>query len=266
MAPSHDPATGLAGDSAHSAWNIDPAGVATLTIRNAGVLNILSSPVIVDLTRVIAALGGRDNVRVLVLRGSGERAFIGGADIREMVTLDPPGARAFITRLKDLCEAVRRFPSPTIARLAGHALGGGLEVALACDLRIADDGAHFGMPEVAVGIPSVIHAALLPRLIGSSRATWMLLTGESIDAATALSWGLVQEVCAPGTLDTCIAARAARLASFGPAALRQQKTLLRAWESSPIDAAIDATVAEFGQAFATGEPQQHMQSFLRRRR
>ena len=250
----------------HSLIALDAHGIATLTIRDAGVLNILSSPVINDLTAAVQALSARPELRVLVLRGSGERAFIGGADIREMATLDPAGARAFITRLKQLCEAVRRCPAPTIARLAGHALGGGLEVALACDLRIADAGAHFGMPEVAVGIPSVIHAALLPRLVGDSRARWLLLSGESIDAPTALAWGLVQELCESGTLDARIAARAQRLAGFGPAALRQQKALLRDWESQPLDAAIDATVAAFGQAFETGEPQQHMQAFLQRPR
>ena len=122
------------------------------------------------------------------------------------------------------------------------------------------------MPEVAVGVPSVIHAVLLPRLIGESRAGWMLMTGESIDAATALDWGLLHEVHAPEALDARIAALAARLAGLGPAVMRQQKQLLRSWQSLPPDAAIEATVAEFGRAFATGEPQRYMGTFKNRKR
>ena len=250
----------------HAHAVIDARGVATLTLTNAKALNIIGTPAIVELTDALAALRARTDVRVLIVRGSGDRAFIGGADIYEMSTLTPPEAEAFITRLKDLCEGVRSFPAPTIARLSGWTLGGGLEVALACDLRISSSAARYGMPEVAVGIPSVIHAALLPRLIGSSRATWMLMTGETIDAATALQWGLVQELWEAPALDTRIDALAGRLAGFGPAALRQQKALLRCWENLTPDEAIAATVPEFGRAFSTGEPQHHMELFKRRRR
>jgi enoyl-CoA hydratase len=141
-----------------------------------------------------------------------------------------------------------------------------LEVAMACDLRIASSESKFGMPEVAVGIPSVIHAALMPRLIGVSRATWLLLSAEIIDSEKAERWGLVQEVCPPQQLDGRIAAIAQRLAGFGTAALQQQKALLRAWEDAPLDDAIDATVLEFGKAFATGEPQHHMGEFIARKK
>ena len=125
--------------------------------------------------------------------------------------------------------------------------------------------ARFGMPEVKVGIPSVIHAALMPRLIGQSRAAWLLLTGEPINAATALAWGLVHSVCAPAELDAEVAAAARQLAGLAPAVLRQQKRLLRSWESLSADAAIEASVAEFAQAFSTGEPQREMGNFLRRK-
>ena len=122
------------------------------------------------------------------------------------------------------------------------------------------------MPEVAVGIPSVIHAVLLPMLIGQSRATWLLMTGENIDAATALQWGFVHEVCEPDQLDLRIGHLAERLAGFGAAALAQQKRLMRSWQSLPPDAAIEATVPEFGQAFVTGEPQRYMEAFKNRKR
>lgn len=245
---------------------LDANGIATLTLRNAKALNIVGTQGILELTAAIDTLRARDDVRVLVLRGDGDRAFIGGADINEMATLTPSTAEAFITRLKNLCEAVRNFPTPVIARLSGYTLGGGLEVAAACDLRISSSTGVYGMPEVAVGIPSVIHAVLLPMLVGQSRATWLLMTGESIDAATALQWGLVQEICDPAQLDGRVAALAARLAGFGTAALAQQKALMRSWQSLPPEAAIEATVAEFGRAFATGEPQRYMEAFKNRKR
>ncbi len=131
------------------------------------------------------------DIRVVILAGQSEKSMIGGADIKEMAKLDQKSAEAFITRLRDLCEAVRNFPAPVIARMPGWCLGGGLEVAAACDFRIAAHDAMFGMPEVRVGIPSVIHAALLPRLIGWGRARWLVMTAENIDAPTALGWGLV---------------------------------------------------------------------------
>ena len=250
----------------HTTTHLSTNGIATLTLRNAKKLNIVGTLAILELTAAIDALKQRGDVRVLVLRGVGDTAFIGGADIYEMSALTQPSAEAFITRLKNLCEAVRSFPSPVIARLSGYTLGGGLEVAAACDLRISSANGVYGMPEVAVGIPSVIHAVLLPMLIGQSRATWLLMTGENIDAATALQWGFVHEVCEPDQLDLRIGHLAERLAGFGAAALAQQKRLMRSWQSLPPDAAIEATVPEFGQAFVTGEPQRYMEAFKNRKR
>lgn len=248
--------------STHAIANINEEGIATLIITQAGTLNILGTPVINALTQAVQALARQPGVRVLVLRGSGDKALIGGADIKEMATLDRERAVRFISGLRDLCESLRQFPAPVIARMAGWCLGGGLEVAMACDLRIASDDAHFGMPEVKVGIPSVIHATLLPRLVGQSRAGWMLLTGETIDASQALAWGLVHEVAPLDLLDVAVLNQASALAAMGPAALRQQKRLMRAWEDEPLAVSIANSVAEFGQAFETGEPQRFMNAFL----
>ena len=142
------------------------------------------------LTDQIDRLAQQDGLRALLLTGAGSDAFVGGADIAEMARLDPVTARTFIRTLADLCQSVRRFPAPVVACLHGWCLGGGLELAMACDFRIAHPAAQFGMPEVKVGIPSVIHAALLPRLVGPAHARWMLLTGATIDAPTAHAWGL----------------------------------------------------------------------------
>ena len=245
---------------------LDDQGIATVTINGAKSMNIIGSPEILALTDTLARLRDEPALRVLVLRGRDDRAFIGGADIAEMAALAPSTAEAFITRLKDLCEAVRHFPVPVIARLAGWCLGGGLEVAMACDLRLASTDSQYGMPEVKVGIPSVIHAALLPRLVGPAAASWLLLTGDTIDAAAALGHGLLHQVHAPDALDAAVQRLAGQLASLGPKVLRQQKRLLRDWEQLSLDDAIAASVAEFGLAFTTGEPQHHMRRFLERKR
>ncbi|CDO90994.1 enoyl-CoA hydratase [Mycobacterium triplex] len=241
-------------------------GLVTIELTNSKTLNILGSEAIEELTRAFREIGHDADVRVVVLRGAGEQAFIGGADINEMVALDRSSGEAFIRRLAGLCESIRECPVPVIARLAGWCLGGGLEVAICCDLRIAESGAQFGMPEVAVGIPSVIHSALLPALIGASHAGWLLLTGETIDAETAAGWGLVHEVVAPEDLDRRIAELTTKLSGFGTAALRQQKRLLNKWFDMTVHGAIEDSVEQFGLAFLTGEPQQHMQAFLSRKR
>jgi enoyl-CoA hydratase/carnithine racemase len=241
-------------------------GVVTVELINSKPLNIVGTGAIEELTEAFRAVERDGDVRVVVLRGAGDRAFIGGADINEMVTLDRSSGEAFIRRLAGLCEAIRRCPVPVVARLAGYCLGGGLEVAMCCDLRIAEAGATFGMPEVAVGIPSVIHAALMPALIGASHAAWLLLTGETIDAHTAAGWGLVHEAVAADALDVRIAELTARLAGFGPQAVRQQKRLLNKWFDMTLHGAIEDSVEQFGLAFLTGEPQQHMRAFLARKK
>jgi enoyl-CoA hydratase/carnithine racemase len=241
-------------------------GIAQLVICNAGPLNIVNSAVIHGVCDGLNQLAADKSLRVLVMRGSGEKSFIGGADIKEMATLDQASAETFITGLRDLCEAVRRFPVPVIARLKGWCLGGGLEVAAACDLRIASQDAQFAMPEVKVGIPSVIHAALLPRLVGWGRARWLILTAATIDAATALNWGLVDRVANGGDLDAAIAEAATAIAACGPEAMHSQKALLRQWEELPLTESIDLSVGVFGQAFLTGEPQHHMRAFLDRKK
>ncbi len=136
-----------------------------------------------------------------MLTGAGDKAFIGGASIPEMAALDRDGAREFITLVHQTCDCLRRLPVPVIARIDGYALGAGLEVAVSCDLRVATARAKFGMPEVKVGLPSVVEAALIPPLIGFGRARELLMLGEIIDADTALRWGLVERVVAPEALD-----------------------------------------------------------------
>jgi enoyl-CoA hydratase len=244
----------------------DERGVVHLTICNAGPLNILGSRVIQALCEGLKTLAADEQIRVLVIAGQSEKSMIGGADIKEMARLDQASAEKFITGLRDLCEAVRTFPSPVIARMPGWCLGGGLEVAAACDFRVAAHDAKFGMPEVKVGIPSVIHAALLPRLIGSGRARWLVMTAEIIDAPTALAWGLVDAVAAKGELDAAVEKTVATLLGCGQQALRAQKRLIRKWEELPLTESVNASIGVFGQCFRSEEPRRMMQAFIDRKR
>jgi enoyl-CoA hydratase len=244
----------------------DQRGVVRLNICNAGSLNILGSAVINGVREGLETLAADPAVRVLVLGGQSQKSMIGGADIKEMVGLDQTSAEAFITRLRDLCEAVLNFPAPVIARMPGWCLGGGLEVAAACDFRVAALDAKFGMPEVRVGIPSVIHAALLPRLIGWGRARWLVMTAENIDAPTALAWGLVDVVAAEGGLDAAVEHTINTLLQCGPQALRAQKALLRQWQELPLTESVNLSIGVFGKSFLTDEPKRLMEGFIKRKR
>ena len=236
--------------------------VTTITVCNAAKLNVLDSALAEAVTDALHAAGADPGLRAVVLAGEGERAFIGGADIREMAGLTPATGRAFITRLHLLCAAIRALPVPVVARMQGYTLGGGLEVAAACDLRIAAHGSRMGMPEVRMGIPSVIEAALLPQLIGWGRTRRLLFTGETIDTATALAWGFVEEAVPAAELDAAVERVVADILACGPRAIRLQKALIRDWESLAPEAAIERGIDCFADAWTTSEPTDRMAAFL----
>jgi enoyl-CoA hydratase len=240
--------------------------VARLTIAREEKLNALDPETIAALTAAARALHNDAALRAVVLTGAGERAFIGGADIGTMLGLDADGAEAFITSLHEAIAAVRAIPVPVIARVNGYCLGAGLEVAAGCDLRVASTRAVFGMPEVKVGMPSVIEAALLPRLVGVGRTAELVLLGENIDAARALAIGLVEKVVPPDELDAAVDAWLDAIIAAGPQAVRLQKALMREWESLPLDEAIRAGIATYRTSVAGGEPTRMLNEFMARRR
>ena len=237
--------------------------VATVTINNPARLNSMNSALMDELVAAIGTLAAHDGLRALVLTGAGDKAFVGGADIKEMGAVrDPHGARSFITRVHGCCHAIRSVPVPTIARIQGFTFGAGLELAAACDLRIAGDQALFGMPEVKLGIPSVVEAALLPMLIGWGRTRQLLLLGETLDAATMRDWGFLEAVVASGALDAAVAAWVDQVLSGAPRAIRLQKQLIRNWEDLPVRAAVQAGIDSFAAAYETDEPVVAMEHFL----
>ena len=240
--------------------------VARIVVNNEARLNSLNSELTRQLTTAVRDLAGNERLRVLILTGAGERAFIGGADINEMAALDKSSAREFISRLHEACVSLRELPVPVIARISGHCLGAGLEIAASCDLRVAADHSTFGMPEVRVGIPSVIEAALLPRLIGWGKAAELIYTGESIPASEALACGLVERVVPFAELDQTVERWTQSILETGPRAMRLQKALMREWERLPLDQAIERGIESFVAAYETDEPQELMNKFLSRRR
>jgi enoyl-CoA hydratase len=228
--------------------------LAHVTIDNIGKLNSLNRELMIEIVSTVAELGGDSQLRLAILSGAGERAFVGGADVGEIAALDHVTARSFITLVHRCCDAFRRLPVPVIARIDGYALGAGLELACACDLRVASERAIFGMPEVRIGIPSVVEAALLPKLIGHGRARRLLLTGETIGAEEALSWGLVDAVASPGDLDDAVERLAVLILAGGRRAVRLQKSLILEWEELPTATAIERGIDCFVAAFDTDEP------------
>jgi len=243
---------------------IRPGGsVAVLTITNPARLNAISSAMMRQFVDMTAELSDDEGLRAVIVTGAGERAFAGGVDIREMAAIEGPGdARAFITQVHELCAAVRALPVPVIARVQGYCFGGALELIAACDLRVAASDARFGMPEVRLGIPSVVEAAILPMLIGWGRTRRLLYTGETVDAAKALAWGLVEEVAEPELLDTAVEGCLADIMACGAGAIRQQKALMQAWERLPLADAVQAGVDAFAEAYRGHEPKTMMAEFL----
>lgn len=240
--------------------------IARLVIDNESKLNTLNSALMEQLAAAVEGLAARSDLRAVVLAGQGARSFIGGADIAEMAALDAATARAYIARIHRICQSLRSLPVPAIACIRGFCLGAGLEIAAACDLRVAADDAIFGMPEVRLGIPSVVEAALLPMLVGWGRARQVLLLGETFPAAEVATWGLVERVVPSGDLDRAVEQWLDAILACGPRALRLQKELMRKWEELPLGAAIEAGIDAFAEACRTDEPRRAMNAFLARRK
>ena len=251
----------------------DPGqNVAVLTVSNPRKLNVVNTPLLVQLTEKCKELRNDHSLRAVILTGGQTApgktpAFIGGADITEMYHLASYNeARQFITRVHLACKAVRDLPVPVIASVNGYCLGAGLEIAASCDLRIATDISTFAMPEVKVGIPSVVEAALLPGLIGMGRTRRLLYLAENINASTAETWGLVDRVVSDETaLDTAVQDWVGKICDSGPAAIREQKRLMRKWEDCLTSEGIAAGIVSFASAYKYGadEPGEYMGRFLR---
>ena len=239
----------------------DSGAIAWVTIQNQEKANCLTSALVAELESTFHDLAKNDGLRLAVLTGAGERSFIAGANLAELESFVEDSARAYIAGLQRAIQAIRDLPVPVVARINGACMGAGLEVAIGCDIRIASDNARFAMPEVLFDIPSVIEAALLPRLIGWGRTAWFLYRGDAIDAATALKWGLVESVCSPAELDAAVAETVDTMVANGPTGMRLQKALMRQWETSSLDDGVMAGVDSLAHAYKDGEPGARISTF-----
>jgi enoyl-CoA hydratase len=240
--------------------------IATLTINRPEALNTLTHELILNLTKEVNRWSAEKEIRVIILTGSGDRAFVGGVDVRAMMDLNPDGAERFITDLHRFFLAIRQSEKIVIASVNGFALGGGLELVASCDLRIASDRARFGMPEVRVGIPSVIEAACLPRLIGLGRAAEMVYTGERIDAQEAWRIGLINQVVLHSQLKEATRRLAEKVLRNGPTATVLQKKLVAQWMELNLSDAVEAGIRAFREGYKSGEPKEGMKAFLEKRK
>ncbi len=236
--------------------------VAHVTIDNRRRLNVLSTPIVVALRETFERLSRDSELRAVVLTGAGDRAFIGGADLNELGGMCADSARLFITRLHMACKAIRGCPVPVIGRVNGFCLGGGLEVAASADMRVVVEGAVLGMPEVVMGLPSVIEAALLPGLIGWGKTREILLTGETFGAQEALAMGFAQKVVPAAGLDAAVEHWVALMLKATPQAVRAQKALMNRWQRVSVDEGIYAGIDALSDAYRTGEPQAAIATFF----
>ena len=228
-------------------------------------LNLLEPTVIRSLHESFTDLARDPAVRAAVVTGAG-RATTGGMQLQFLMGLGPAEAKAFITLLHQAIQSVHEAPFPTVCMVNGACLGAGFELAMACDLRVMSTTASFGLPEIRVGVPSVIEAALLPGMVGPARAAEILLLGGPVTAAQALEWGLVNRVAPPPELEAVTQGLVESILAFAPTAVRLQKELIIRWRNTDLRTAIEAGINAFAQSYATGEPREAMQAFLEKRK
>ncbi len=238
----------------------------TVAINNPRKLNTLSSQILQELDEEVRKLADDQEIRAVVLTGSGDRAFVGGANIYEMAELNPQTARTFITRIHTLCGTLRGLPVPVIARVNGYCLGAGMEIAAVCDLIIAEESAEFSMPEVRVGIPSVIEAAVLPRILGSGLARDLVITGRALNGKEAAEHGFVQRLAKPGKLDEAVDIALDEIMAGGREAIRLQKLLCNFWEEENMSKSVQYGIDMFAKSFEGAEPSEMLGAFTKRDR
>jgi enoyl-CoA hydratase len=239
--------------------------VAILTVNRPDKLNALNEQVRTDLLAALAAIEVDDGVGVVVLTGAGEKAFIAGADIGEFAGRTPFDQR-YSMRSPRIFDVMTAFPKPVIAMINGFCLGGGCEVAMSCDLRIASEKARFGQPEMNLGlIPGGGGTQRLPRLVGLGHAMRLVLTGDMIGAAEAKEIGLVEQVVAHDELRARTLELAARIAARSPLTLRIAKEAVRASQRLPIEEGILYERDLFCLCFSSADKEEGVRAFLDKR-
>ncbi len=242
-------------------------GVAVLTFNRPKALNAMNSETIAELADAVAVCGKDEAVKALVLTGAGERAFVAGADISQMRDLRPQEALAFMEQGQETLRRVETLPKPVIAAVNGFALGGGTEIALACDIRFASEKALFGQPEILIGlIPGWGGTQRLARIVGMGRAKEMILSGGQIDAKRAFEIGLVNRLFPPEQLLPETVAFARKLAALPGFALKMAKHSINFGADLPLDNACRIEAECCAQCFSTDDQKEGMGAFLEKRK
>jgi enoyl-CoA hydratase len=242
-------------------------GIATVTINNPAALNALDTDHLESLLQTFRSLSTRDDVRVVILTGAGDRAFAAGANIKRMASFSRDEGRAFGRLGHAVASGIERLPQPVIAAVRGFALGGGSELAAACDIRICSNDAVFAQPEVGLGIPPGWGGTQrLPRIIGRGMASELIFTGRRVKADEALRIGLVNSVHEPDMLLDFAMELARSIAANSPAAVRASKRLVaRAFDGHP-SAGLTEEANAFADAFESDEQREGMTAFAEKRK
>ncbi len=240
--------------------------IALVTVNRPEKYNALNRGTILDLERCVSEIERDPAVRVAVFTGAGEKAFVAGADINELAQLRPLEAREYSSRGQRLFSRIESLPKPTIAAINGFALGGGLELAMACSIRIASENARLGQPEVKLGIvPGYGGTQRLPRLVGKAAALVVLLTGDPISASEAYRIGLVQQIVPQGELLAAARQWAARMLAAAPMAVSMCLNAVNAGLEMPLDSALALEAAAFSLCCGTEDMREGTRAFLEKR-
>lgn len=240
--------------------------VGMVKMNRPNVLNALNIETLQELSKAISHLSESDDVRVIIITGEG-KAFVAGADIAEMKDMSPDEAIQFSKSGQKVFDLIARTEKPVIAAVNGFALGGGCELALACDIRIASDKAKLGQPEVDLGvIPGFAGTQRLSRLVGVAKAKEMIFTGDMVDAQTAHSIGLVNQVVPADQLMNVCMKLANKIASKGPTAVKMAKRAINQGIEVSFEIRIAGETRDFAECFATGEAKEGMSAFLEKRK
>lgn len=236
---------------------------AVLTINRPEALNALNSQVLCDLKAALDELKKEADLRCLIITGAGPKSFVAGADIGEMSTMNPKKGEAFGIAGNKVMSQVASFPCPVIAAVNGYALGGGFELALACDLRLASEKARFAFPETGLGItPGFGGTQRLARLVGPALASELIFTGRTVKADEALAKGMVSQVCAPEELLDKAQELADTIAGRAPIAIRQAKKAIRGGLDLTLEKGLDYESECFGECFDSEDQKNAMKAFV----
>jgi enoyl-CoA hydratase len=245
----------------------DAGAVSTLTINRPKALNALNAAVLAELHRHLSALAADHAIRAVVLTGAGERAFVAGADISEFVGTSPVDALGISLRLQAVATLIETMPKPIVAAINGFCLGGGMELALACDMRIASANAMLGQPEIKLGIiPGGGGTVRLVKAVGTSVAKMLCLTGDPITAERAMALGLVAAIHPAEGLEAAAAELAAKLAAFAPFAMAQAKSAIHRAADVDTAAALEFEAKTFALCFGTADQAEGANAFLEKRK